>query len=349
LYCLRKINGAHFLNTPDTHFALSKLIELTKERDVTALELLLAQALFDIIMQMDNNTTRSVVIYNSVDIRRQVFSGFTIGGNSSQGPLSTELKNTLTQCYISGTHCIHSENNQASSTLYPIKNSLGHAVAIIVLDGFICSPQQHKTINMVLQIYQNFTSLINDNERDALTGLLNRKTFELKINKILAQINKVNERKNSTPNPLHFLAIFDIDHFKRVNDDFGHLIGDEVLLLFSQLMTKTFRNTDPLFRFGGEEFIGVFECSNYEDIATVLNRFKENVSSFNFPQVGKVTVSAGYTEISENIVSSHLIDNADQALYHAKNNGRNQICYHAHLVAAGIIETDKKTGDIELF
>jgi len=337
------------LNNPDTHFALDKLIELTKERDVTALELLLAQALFDIVMQMHNNIAKSVVIYNSVDIRKQQFSGFTIGENSAQTPLSAAFKKDLTQCYISGTHCVHSDGAQTASTLYPIKNSLGQTVAIIALEDFVCSPQEHKTINMVLQIYQNFTSLINDNERDALTGLLNRKTFELKINKILAQINKINERKNDTPNPLHFLAIFDIDHFKSVNDDFGHLIGDEVLLLFSQLMTKTFRNTDPLFRFGGEEFIGVFECSNYNDIEIVLNRFKENVSNFNFPQVGKVTVSAGYTEISENDVSSHLIDNADQALYYAKNNGRNQICYHAHLVSTGALDSDKKTGDVELF
>jgi diguanylate cyclase (GGDEF)-like protein len=119
--------------------------------------------------------------------------------------------------------------------------------------------------------------------------------------------------------------------------------------MFSQLMTKTFRINDPLFRFGGEEFVGVFECSNYRDIQSMLNRFRESVSQFVFPQVGRVTVSIGYTEILAGDVSSHLIDNADQALYFAKNNGRNQICHHGQLISDGILEKDKKIGDIELF
>jgi diguanylate cyclase (GGDEF)-like protein len=337
------------LNSPDTHFALSKLIELTNERDVIALELLLAETILDIMLKMDNNSTKAVVIYNSVDIRKKQFSGFSVGQKVSEEPLSDSFKEMLIQCISLGKHCIYSVDSKPQSTLYPLKNSLGQTIAVIVLEGFLCEPQEHKTITMLLQIYENFTTLINDNERDALTGLLNRKTFELKINKILARLLKTNQRKDDNPQHVNFLAIFDIDHFKNVNDQFGHLIGDEVLLMFSQLMTKTFRINDPLFRFGGEEFVGVFECSNYRDIQSMLNRFRESVSQFVFPQVGRVTVSIGYTEILAGDVSSHLIDNADQALYFAKNNGRNQICHHGQLIADGILEKDKKIGDIELF
>lgn len=337
------------MNSPHTHFALGKLIELTKERDVSALELLLAEALYDIVMEMDNNSLNAVVIYNSIDIRKQQFSGFTVGKATNETPLSHSFKEALTLCFNSGKHEIYSVDSQPQSTLYPLKNSSGHTIVIVVLDGFLCKSQEHKTITMLLQIYQNFTSLINDNERDALTGLLNRKTFELRISKILTRLLKTNQNLDYKPQQLNFLAIFDIDHFKRVNDDFGHLIGDEVLLMFSQLMTKSFRITDPLFRFGGEEFVGVFECSNYSDIQSILNRFKESVSQFAFPQVGNVTVSIGYTEISAGDVSSHLIDNADQALYFAKNNGRNQICHYEQLIADGILEKDKKMGEIELF
>ena len=155
--------------------------------------------------------------------------------------------------------------------------------------------------------------------------------------------------QSDNANQVHFLAIFDIDHFKRVNDEFGHLIGDEVLLLFSQLMTQTFRSSDPIFRFGGEEFVGVFECSSHDDIPNILNRFREKVGHFDFPQVGKVTVSAGYTEIFAYDLPSQLIDHSDLALYFAKNNGRNRICFYEQLIADGSLQENKKEGDIELF
>jgi len=346
---LNYIYGNYYLNSPHTHIALGKLIELTEERDVLALELLLAESLFDILMEMDNSSIKVVAIYNSVDIRKQQFTGFTVGKKSSKAPLSTAYKEALTLCFNSGKYYIYCVDSEAHTTLYPLKNSSGHTIAIIALEGFICKPQEHKTITMLLQIYQNFTALINDNERDTLTGLLNRKTFEAKINKILGQMLNTHQRKDDITQQLSFLAIFDIDHFKLVNDEFGHLIGDEVLLMFSQLMTKSFRVTDPLFRFGGEEFVGVFECANYDDIQSLLNRFRENVSQFSFPQVGKVTVSVGYTEILAGDVSSHLIDNADQALYFAKNDGRNKICHFEQLIAEGILQKDKKIGEIELF
>jgi diguanylate cyclase (GGDEF)-like protein len=134
-----------------------------------------------------------------------------------------------------------------------------------------------------------------------------------------------------------------------VNDQYGHLIGDEVLLLFSQLMKQTFRNSDHLFRFGGEEFVGIFECTYPQDISKALNRFREAISNFDFPQVGKVTVSAGYTEIAAYDISSHLIDRADLALYYAKNNGRNRSCHYEQLITAGSLQENKKEGEIELF
>ena len=342
------------MNTSITHFTLSKITELTKERDVVALELLLTQSILDILAKMYVNRPNSVVIYNAVDLRKQQFSTLSAGKNVDKNEPSLSLKKILTQCFRSGEPCAYIDNNVAENnaleySLFPLKNSLGHTTAIVAIEGFTCHPEAHQTITLLLQVYQNFTGLINDNERDTLTGLLNRKTFEYKINKILEAMHKVKEGKDNKPNQLHFLAIFDIDHFKRVNDEFGHLIGDEVLLIFSQLMTKSFRSTDPLFRFGGEEFVGVFECSNYADIQNLLNRFREKVGSFDFPQVGKVTVSAGYTEISAEDASSHLIDSADLALYFAKNNGRNRICHHEQLVADGVLQNNKKTGDIELF
>jgi len=343
------------LQPPSIHSVLSKLIALTNERDVAALEVSLAQALFDLIVHphatpaINEDNNKSVVVYRVVDITKQLFSSVVIGSKSKEHELSLPMKLALTNCFYSGDYVASDELGEAYTTLYPLKNSTGHTMAIIAIQAPACDTNLHETITMLLQIYQNFTGLINDNEHDTLTGLLNRKTFESKINKVLAQMHNTTKRQDDKVDRVYYLAIFDIDHFKNVNDEFGHLIGDEVLLLFSQLMTQCFRDKDLLFRFGGEEFVGVFECASTADIESVLNRFREKVASFAFPQVGKVTVSSGYTELTAFDASSQLIDRADLALYYAKNNGRNRICHYEQLIASGAMEENKKEGDVELF
>ena len=337
------------MNTVNTHSVLNKLITLTNERDVLALEQSLAEALFELVNASDDNNAKSVVIYHPDDTRKQLFSAIIIGKSAEQCNFSLPFKQLLIDCFKSGRYCTYEQEGESPVRLYPVKNAKDHTVAIIAIEAMVCDSQLHDVITLLLKIYQNFTGLINDNERDTLTGLLNRKTFDYKINKILVQMQEAAKLKNDKANQVHFLAIFDIDHFKRVNDEFGHLIGDEVLLLFSQLMTQTFRSSDPIFRFGGEEFVGVFECSSHDDIPHILNRFREKVGQFNFPQVGKVTVSAGYTEIFAYGLPSQLIDHADLALYFAKNNGRNRVCFYEQLIADGDLQENKKEGDIELF
>jgi diguanylate cyclase (GGDEF)-like protein len=104
-----------------------------------------------------------------------------------------------------------------------------------------------------------------------------------------------------------------------------------------------------LFRFGGEEFVGVFECRNVDEMKMVLDRFRGKIEVFPFPQVGQVTISTGFTEISGFDVSSQIIDRADVALYYAKNHGRNQVSNYEELVEAGLLQENKIEGDIELF
>jgi diguanylate cyclase (GGDEF)-like protein len=337
------------MHTLNTHSVLNKLISLTNERDSAALEFSLAKSLFDLIANLYPGNVKPVRVYHIVDIRKQLFSTIAIGKDINEDNLSASLITTLTSCFKSGESCIYEHDNEARATLYPLKASDGITAAIIAIEDLVCDTHLDTTICMLLQIYQNFTKLIRDNEHDTLTGLLNRKSFEHKINKVLGQTQTKSKRNDDKSDQRFYLAIFDIDHFKRVNDQYGHLIGDEVLLLFSQLMKQTFRNSDQLFRFGGEEFIGIFECTYPQDISNALNRFREAISNFDFPQVGKVTVSAGYTEIVAFDISSHLIDRADLALYHAKNNGRNLFSHYEYLVNTGALQENKKEGEIELF
>jgi diguanylate cyclase (GGDEF)-like protein len=132
--------------------------------------------------------------------------------------------------------------------------------------------------------------------------------------------------------------VVDVDHFKRVNDSFGHLFGDEVLLRMGELMRKTFRGGDRLFRFGGEEFVVILNAADEKLAAASFNRFRISVENHEFPQVGQVTCSIGFTAVSAMDVPTDVVGRADEALYFAKEHGRNQVCCYEQLVAEGAIE-----------
>lgn len=318
---------------------LEQLINLTSERDSGSLELALAQTLFALA------NVRNLTMHTAGNINRVKH----ILANAETLP---EDETILPENVEALSHCLETAKITKIShqgkqvTMFPLKCSKQRPIAVVLVEQTNES-HEHELIIQILKIYHNFLSLMTENERDTLTGLLNRKTFDLKINNIITeqQIKNKDGHTEST-----FLAIFDIDHFKRVNDVHGHLIGDEVLLLFATLMEKNFRDIDLLFRFGGEEFIGLFQCPDREKMQTVLDRFRQVIETYPFPQVGEVTVSCGFTEIEEFDLSSNIIDRADIALYHAKNHGRNQVCQHEKLVALGLLaEEDVSGGEIELF
>ncbi|HNF78389.1 MAG TPA: GGDEF domain-containing protein, partial [Thauera aminoaromatica] len=140
------------------------------------------------------------------------------------------------------------------------------------------------------------------------------------------------------------LAVLDIDHFKRVNDTFGHLLGDEVLLRFARIMEHSFRYNDRLFRFGGEEFL-VLMRTDETGAGLALERFRAAVEAYDFPCVGRLTVSIGYACAAGAPLAPDLVDIADQALYSAKREGRNRV-----IKAAGAARVEApESGDVELF
>lgn len=325
-----------------TKNTLAKLIELTKERDAAALEILFTQAIFDLVL------CKATIFYRVLDAYKDTF--LTVAqGKEEHSVISSNLKNTLLNCIktqvVQETH----QQQHNHTVFFPVQDLRNKPVAIIAVESPKDLENMHEVVGLLIQIYQNITSLISDNEHDTLTGLLNRKTFETKITKVFSAMLSQHDRQNDQAETNYFLAIFDIDHFKRVNDDFGHLMGDEVLLLFSQLMTKSFREKDLLFRFGGEEFVAVFECPLVADMEHVLNRFREKVSQFSFPQVGNVNISAGFTQIRPYDTPAQLIDRADVSLYYAKNNGRNQVSNYDALIISGKLQENIKEGEIELF
>ncbi|HUQ27113.1 MAG TPA: GGDEF domain-containing protein [Usitatibacter sp.] len=168
-------------------------------------------------------------------------------------------------------------------------------------------------------------------ETDPLTRLANRRAFQSHL--------EAGARRWSIAGRPHYFAVLDIDHFKRINDGFGHLYGDEILVLFANLMRKTFRAGDLLYRFGGEEFVVVYGVEPEHCGEEALERFRAAVEAASFPGVDRVTVSAGFTRISDAATpASTLYDRADRALYHAKLQGRNRVRSWDSLVASGGLE-----------
>jgi diguanylate cyclase (GGDEF)-like protein len=204
------------------------------------------------------------------------------------------------------------------------------------------------------RIYANYITLLNESERDKLTGLYNRRTFERHLHRLFqpqAGTGAPHERRagHATP-PAVWLAIFDIDHFKRINDTYGHIYGDEVILLLAQQMRASFRQGDVLFRFGGEEFVVLLSGHDEAEARIALERFRERVASYLFPQVGHVTVSVGYALAAMGDYPETVIDRADKALYYAKEHGRNRTHGYEELVGHGELAAEAlSTGSIDLF
>ena len=217
-----------------------------------------------------------------------------------------------------------------------------------------------EVVNGMLIVYRNFQNLLDYSERDSLTGLLNRKTFDDNFSKVLRNSalqqqasseaeREEEERRSHEPERQHWLAVLDIDHFKRVNDQFGHLYGDEVLILIANLLRSSFRPSDRLFRFGGEEFVILLRSTSQEDAQMIFDRFRQNVEQHHFPQVGTVTISIGYARIDPFEPAVAIVGRADQALYFAKTNGRNRTCYYDALVASGDLHTEVSNDTAEFF
>lgn len=245
----------------------------------------------------------------------------------------------LVKAEIGAGSCAASLSSESQST-FPVEAAAGDTRMLEVDSTQPLSQAQHRTILSLLRIYRSMEGLLDYGERDTLTELLNRKTFDgafLKASsehvKALAE-NKV-DRRHADVQAGFWLAVLDIDHFKRVNDNFGHLIGDEVLLLLARLMRASFRYNDQLYRFGGEEFVVLMRCASQRDALTALERMRVTVQDYEFPQVGNVTVSIGFAALNTDDTPSGAFDRADKAVYYAKGHGRNQVCSYEELVAAG--------------
>jgi diguanylate cyclase (GGDEF)-like protein len=155
------------------------------------------------------------------------------------------------------------------------------------------------------------------NIRDKLTNAHNREFFDLNYENVINNARKKDK--------LLAIAIFDIDFFKKINDNYGHDIGDNVLIEFVSEIKKFSREEDLFIRWGGEEFLYLVEVSSQNDFYKILNHLRKLIENHHFEVVDKLTVSIGGSFYRKNEDIKDSIKRADLALYEAKRNGRNKV------------------------
>lgn len=165
----------------------------------------------------------------------------------------------------------------------------------------------------------NYEKLQNLAVTDNLTGLYNRTKLDEVLNSELDRSKRFNY--------CFSFMLIDIDHFKIVNDTYGHQVGDDFLIEFATLINNNSRSTDNFFRWGGEEFVMICPEVDKENILIHAEKLRQKVESHKFQSIGNKTVSIGVTLSRSDDSIDSLVKRADEALYMAKNSGRNQIIF----------------------
>lgn len=210
--------------------------------------------------------------------------------------------------------------------LYFLNGSLSAENTTILILSFLLTELEADVIRRnLLPGEERMRSLEEENKelwnlsyRDSLTGLFNRRYMQQTVEHVFSRAVRYREQ-------LHVLMI-DIDHFKKVNDTYGHAVGDEVLKIVASTIQTFVRTSDIVARYGGEEFIVYIVESDMELTQFIANRIRDGIASIQFEQVPwTITISIGITGLQDGDTIESQISRADQFLYSSKKNGRNRV------------------------
>jgi len=183
----------------------------------------------------------------------------------------------------------------------------------------------------IVLLREHLERLEKEASLDGLTGVANRRRFDVALREAVAAANRDQAQLA--------LLMIDIDHFKRFNDTYGHLLGDQVLRLVARYLNDCIKGNDIAARYGGEEFAIVLPRTRLEDAMHVGEQIRKHVASKKVvnrrtgEELGKITLSLGAAEYRLGETPAELIHRADEALYLAKNTGRDRVVSEAELPA----------------
>ncbi len=212
------------------------------------------------------------------------------------------------------------------STVVPILDIDGDIIEYIAIRHDVTEFEQTKeqlsTLNRAMknkvdELYSMTVSLEEEASYDSLTGIFNRSSFEKSFTEEI--------EKASMQNNLLTMVILDIDHFKSVNDNYGHHVGDEVLKVVSALVTKNLQRSDIFARWGGEEFVILLPSTDLDGAKMLAEKLRMIIEDSSFSIAGKLTASFGVGLYQNNESKQEFFERVDKLLYTAKRTGRNKV------------------------
>ncbi|TXH86635.1 MAG: GGDEF domain-containing protein [Rhodoferax sp.] len=350
------------------------IIKLTDHRDRDLLELTLAKAMVK-LLPIDRVVIARVMSEEGVKRWLDIATLDARGGGKVQDPLRVEFdklplledeRYRMRSLQERGLveHAWAGENGPRISYMPLFLDSRNDEEGVIeVHSGSSLTQPQLDVIGDLHHVFTNMYNLLAYSDRDALTGLLNRKSLDDTFyHAVLDELGELEgadktrevvvapgqERRHRVP-PNYWLGAISVDDFGAMSDKHGHLIAEEVLLLVARIMNNTFRTYDRLYRFGGKQFGVLMHCPDEALVLAAFERFRANVEKFNFPQVGRVTVSAGFTRITPDDSPSTSLERAERAVDYAQHHGKNQVFSHPELLRRGLLVDTNKVGEIDVF
>lgn len=336
------------------------LIKLTDHRDRDLLELTLAKALVD-LLPVDRVVIARVV---SAEGKKRWLDMATLdarGGGKVQDLLRVDFDQLQLleddryrlRCLQTRTlveHAWAGENGPRITYLPLHIDGRGDDEGVIEVHGASLGADQLRLISEVHRVYLNMYHLLAHSDRDPLTGLLNRKslddTFYRAVLDELGELSDASdktlaapvaagqERRHRVP-PNYWLGTVRVDDFPEILDRGGQLVAEEVLLLVARIMNNTFRTYDRLYRLSGTHFAVLMHCPDEVLVQAAFERFRANVEKFNFPQVGRVSVCAGFGRVTPEDSPLSCLARADGAVAYGQAHGKNQVVSHLELERQG--------------
>ena len=199
------------------------------------------------------------------------------------------------------------------------------SLPVLIFTAYLISSWRQRLSTQRRELQQALDQVQQLATRDALTGLYNRRHMQEKLAYAAQRFQRYGERFT--------VALIDLDHFKRINDEHGHVVGDQALMAFASAASMVLRDTDTLARWGGEEFLFLMPNTSPQKATIALDRVRDALASVTVSQVApqlRLRFSAGLALCLGQEGTDATLERADQALYQAKSAGR-----HRSVVAAG--------------
>jgi len=294
----------------------SSLKLITKKDIQMSIKKIIEQRITNDQELFSSNTSNAIQLINNINGNLGDAISINQDGNSSINKLSKEID--VLDTYN------NSDMNNIQNKLQTVTNRMSKEISENTNKLEKNKSEIDILKEQVSKLETELQTTKHENEIDHLTSTLTRKAYEKHVSLI--------EEKFKRAGNDYALIFFDIDHFKKVNDTYGHEAGDFVLSTFAKVLLRSTREIDIIGRFGGEEFIAIIHHKNEKELITYITRIKSLITKHMFKYKEhkiSITFSAGLTTRSKNNSYENTLSLADDLLYKAKNSGRNKIIFQS--------------------